>query len=196
VDSIRAGLSGVMSAEDQNLLQMELSTAQTYEQMALQVGAGLNDAFARHPVNRLRDTVQARLARNEELLRETQTLIAQSNQILTDELARLQAGEPEKVRAGRSTLATAESQRTAAEAGLVTAVDAELRARANRLLAVLRRDGEAAEFGAASAAFFKAAGTDGDAAASGTGTAPQGTAGGVRDDGRAAPSSSQPTPPR
>ena len=47
------------------------------------------------------------------------------------------------------------AQRTAAETRLVTLVDGELRARANEMLVNLRRDVEAAEFGSASALFFK-----------------------------------------
>jgi hypothetical protein len=196
LDSIRANLSGAMSPEDQGLLDTELRTAQTYESMARMVADGLGAAFQRHPVNRMRDSVAARLARNEGLVSETQGLIAQSNQILTDELARLQGSEPERVRAGRATLAQAEAQRTGAEAALVAAVDAELRARSTRLLALLRRDVEAAEFGAASAAFFKAAAADGAAPASGTSAPPGGTASGVRDEAREASPSTQPIPPR
>jgi hypothetical protein len=55
----------------------------------------------------------------------------------------------------RAAIASAEAQRTAAEARLVAVVDTELRARANEMLTTLRRDVEAAEFGSASALFFK-----------------------------------------
>jgi hypothetical protein len=132
-------------------------------------------------VSVLEDRVNARLASNQALLGETQGAVGEANRILADELARLRAGEPDAVVRGRTALAAAESQRAAAESQLVAAIDAELRARAGTLVALLRRDTEAAEFGAASAAFFKAADAGGTRTPAGTTTTPGGTAGESRD---------------
>jgi hypothetical protein len=79
------------------------------------------------------------------------------------------------VRAARASLAQAETERAAAEAQMVQLVDGELRTRAASLLAALQHDREAADYGSASAAFFRAlelSGTAGDAA----GPAPNGSA--------------------
>src|SRR5215210_4342790 len=67
----------------------------------------------------------------------------------------MESTESDRVRALRAAIASAEAQRTAAEARLVAVVDTELRARSNEMLTALRRDVEAAEFGSASALFFK-----------------------------------------
>ncbi|HEU4563754.1 MAG TPA: hypothetical protein VFS05_03855, partial [Gemmatimonadaceae bacterium] len=196
MDSIGATMRGIANPEDESVLQVERTTAARYQQLSETIAAGLDSAFAHHPVTVARDTVQARLARDEQLLAETQGGVVEANRILGEELARLQAGEPDRVRAGRATLARAEGQRTAEEGALVAAVDAELRARAGQLLAVLRRDTEAAEFGAASAAFFKAAEGTGAATPDGTSPTAGGTAGGVRDEAPNASPSSKPIPPR
>ena len=57
-----------------------------------------------------------------------------------------------------------------AEAQLIAVVSSELNARATEMIAELRRDGEAAEFGSASASFFKALDA-GKTTTSGTGSA-------------------------
>jgi hypothetical protein len=90
------------------------------------------------------------------LLGESQTALAGARQAVTDEIARLQAGGSDRARALQATLAAAESRRTAAENSVVAVVDAELRARASEMIASLKRDTEAAEFGSASASFFQA----------------------------------------
>ena len=90
------------------------------------------------------------------LLGESQTALAGARQAVSDEIARLQSGGTDRQRALQATLAAAESRRTAAENSLVAVVDAELRARATEMIASLKKDTEAAEFGSASASFFQA----------------------------------------
>jgi hypothetical protein len=72
------------------------------------------------------------------------------------------------VRAARATLASAEARRAAVEGQLIAVVERELNARAGQMIAGLRRDGEAAEFGAASASFFQAIDSGRTAGTSGT----------------------------
>jgi hypothetical protein len=107
----------------------------------------------------------------------------------------MQAGETERVREARAALAAAQAALTQGEAQVIAVVDAELRARAGRMIAQLRKDAEAADFGSASASFFqvaeptgaRAAGTQGQAGGTGSGT----VAGAERDP---APVTQPPTP--
>ena len=71
-------------------------------------------------------------------------------------------------RAARQALSDAEARRTTIEGEVVAAVTAELTARANEMVASLQRSTEAAQFGTASAVFFRA--VDSKRAAGGTGT--------------------------
>jgi hypothetical protein len=103
-----------------------------------------------------RDSINARSQQLATLLGESQTALAAARQAVTDEIGRLQNGGSDRARALQATLAAAESRRTAAENSLVAVVDAELRARATEMIASLKRDTEAAEFGSASASFFQA----------------------------------------
>jgi hypothetical protein len=190
LDSVRASIAGSVTAEDTELMQIEAATAQRYEDLAQAVAGGIDSAFAHHPVSRLRDSVRAHLQRSQQLLAELEGTVGATRQILADELQRLRGSEPEPVRTGRAAVATAEGQRSGAESALVAAVDAELRTRAGRLVALLRHDIEAAEFGAASAAFFKAAEAGTTDTRAGTTTTPGGT-GGARDEA-AAPAAETP----
>jgi hypothetical protein len=113
----------------------------------------------------LRDSVRAHIDSSERLLAATRVTIATTNQSLADEAARLRAAESQGTAAARAVVASAEAARATAEEAVLVAVEAELRVRAEQLLGIVRRDVEAAEFGAASASFFKAVGTT---AASGT----------------------------
>ena len=194
-DSLRRAAMGPMTPEDQNIVGIETSTAGIYRQLAEAAAGGIDAALARHPAVRLRDSLRVRWERVQALLAETQGLVAATGQLVGEEVARLQRTGSERAATARSALAAAEGRRGTAEAQLVSAVEAELRARANRLVAILRHDNEAAEFGAASAAFFKAvdaeraAGAGGSGGgANGTGAAPGGTAGGTREGGARAPS--------
>jgi TolA-binding protein len=175
-DSVRMSVVGVLSPDDANLMQIERQTALTYQRMADNVIAGLTSAFERHPVTRLRDTVRSHIAESEALVSGTRTTIGETHDILANEVARLRATEAERTGAARAAVASAEAARATAEGAVVVAVEAELRARAGQLLAIVRRDVEAAEFGAASASFLKAVGpaaatTPGQGSGSGTGAA-------------------------
>jgi hypothetical protein len=158
-DSLRTSFGQTISPDDARLMDIERQTALTYQQMADNVLAGLDRAFAQHPVIRLRDSVRARIGESESLVSQTRSTIAATNDILTNEVARLRATEAERTSTARAAVSSAEAARASAEAAVLVAVEAELRARAEQLLTIVSRDVEAAEFGAASASFFKAVGT-------------------------------------
>lgn len=169
------------AAADSNLA-IERQTIDYYRQVAALVSSRIDTALRHHPVLALRDSVRARGERVRALLGETQTAMATARQLVDQELTRLRGSEPTDVQRSRSALASAEGARTTAESGLMAAVDAELRARAGEMLAELRRDTEAAEFGTASASFFQAidqtktgtAGATGTSGAAAEGAAPAG----------------------
>ena len=70
---------------------IERETALTYQRLADNVLAGLERAFARHPVMRLRDTIRAHIGESEGLVSSTRVTISETNDILTNEVARLRA---------------------------------------------------------------------------------------------------------
>lgn len=156
IDSLRRTLAGTMGANEDQLLQMESSTAKIYREIADLVERGVPSAISKHPTFALRDSVRASSARVGGLLTQTQNALASTQKAIDDEIARLKAGDPTGASALRSAMASAEARRSAAEAQLIAVVSAELNARATEMIAELRRDGEAAEFGSASASFFKA----------------------------------------
>lgn len=156
IDSLRRTLAGTMGADEDKLLQMESSTAKIYREIADLVERGVPSALSHHPTFALRDSVRSKSARVGGLLTQTQTALASTQKAIDDEIARLKAGDPNGASGLRSAIASAEARRTAAEAQLIAVVSAELNARATEMIAELRRDGEAAEFGSASASFFKA----------------------------------------
>jgi hypothetical protein len=90
------------------------------------------------------------------LLADAQSRAANTQSLLAAEITRLEGPDTDRIRAMRASLAAAESRRNAAENAVVAVVDAELRARATEIIASLKRDTEAAEFGSASASFFQA----------------------------------------
>jgi hypothetical protein len=151
------------------VLQLEAQTAAAYRRVADAIDAGMGGALSRHPVFAMRDSLRLKAQRLAGLLGETQRALATAQSLVGQEVARLESGgEGESVRAARSTLAAAEARRAAVEGQLVAVVERELSARAGLMLANLRRDGEAAEFGAASASFFQAIDTGRTAGTSGT----------------------------
>lgn len=156
IDSVRTTMAGALGPTETTVLGLEAETAQLYGQTAEAIERGLDGAISRHPVFALRDTIMARADSIRQLLGSTTQLVQSTIQAIDQELARLRASEPEQIRALRSTLASAEQRQSAAATQLVSVVNSELEARASELLADLRRDVEAAEFGTASAAFFQA----------------------------------------
>lgn len=156
VDSVRTNLSGALQEGEAGALEYESATAQTYQRIADVLEGQIDSAIARHPAFALRDSARARADRIAALIDAARNALASARNAVDAELARLRAGDSERVMALRGALAAAEQQRAMAEAQLVAVVGAELDARASEMLANLQRDHEAAEFGAASAAFFQA----------------------------------------
>ena len=155
MDSLRRGLGSSLSPNDTELLALEAKAAQTYLQLAQTIESGLTGAISRHPVLAYGDSVRARGQRAATLLAEARAAGQETQRLVAEQIALLESGESDQVRMLRATLAAAEAQRGGAETRLVSVVETELRARAGEVVALLRRDGEAAEFGAASALFFQ-----------------------------------------
>jgi hypothetical protein len=164
--------------------------------VAQQIEQNVDSAMRRHPVVALRDSLQRKQAHAFALVDSVRTQLDATQQIVAAELAGLQGGESERVRAARAALTTAQAALAQGEAQVIAVVDAELRSRAGRMIGQLRKDAEAADFGSASAAFFqvveptgtRAAGTQGRAGGTGVGT----VAGGER--AALVPVTQQPTP--
>lgn len=171
VDSVRGVLAGSAGAMERDLLDREAQTSRIYRGVADLIESGIEGAIGRHPAFALRDSVRARGDRSRALLGEAQNAATAAQQLIATEIARLQSNDA--TAEYRSTLASAESRRAAVEAQLVSVVERELGARAGEMVAELRRDTEAAEFGSASALFFQAL----DAGNAPRGAGPSGTTG-------------------
>ena len=108
------------------------------------------------PMFLLRDSVRTRLGKVRQELADSRSAIEEADRLF----AAAQTGQLTDTSASltqlRSAEAAARSRRTQAEAGLVAAVSTELSARASDLLTLLQHDLQAAEFGTATTAFFKA----------------------------------------
>jgi hypothetical protein len=156
IDSVKTTLGGAQGALEFGLLDTEAQTATAYVQLADIIERGIPGAVAHHPVFALRDSVNARATRVGTLLADAQNRAASTQSLLAAEIARLEGSDTDRLRAMRAALASAESRRNAAQSAVVAVVDAELRARATEMIAGLKRDTEAAEFGSASASFFQA----------------------------------------
>ena len=178
VDSTRAALGAAAGSTEANILQYERSTAEIYLRLAQAIEQNIESAVRRHPVVALRDSLQQKSNHAFALVDSVRSQLDATQQIVAAELAALQGGESERVQAARAALASAQAALAQGEAQLITVVDAELRARAERMIAQLRKDAEAADFGSASASFFqvveptgtRAAGTQGRAGGTGSGT--------------------------
>jgi hypothetical protein len=177
-DSTRAALGASAGSTEATILQLERSTAEIYLKLAQAIEQNIEGAVRRHPVVALRDSLQQKQAHAFALVDSVRLQLDATQQIVAAELSALQGGETERVRAARAALATAQAALAQGEAQVIAVVDAELRARAGRMIAQLRKDAEAADFGSASASFFqvveptgaRAAGTQGRAGGTGAGT--------------------------
>ena len=149
-------MGGSASADDRAAIDAEVAAAAAYARIADLASTGLDKAIANHPAFVLRDSVRAHGAHATALLAELQGSYSASRRDLDAALAALRGGDGPAARAARQALAEAESRRTTIEAEALTAVTAELSARATELIAGLQRSAEAAQFGVASAAFFRA----------------------------------------
>jgi hypothetical protein len=178
VDSTRAALGASAGSTEANILQYERSTAEIYLRLAQAIEQNIESAVRRHPVVALRDSLQQKSAHAFALVDSVRTQLDATQQIVAAELAALQGGDTERVQAARAALASAQAALAQGEAQVIAVVDAELRSRAERMIAQLRKDAEAADFGSASASFFqvveptgtRAAGTQGRAGGTGSGT--------------------------
>jgi tetratricopeptide (TPR) repeat protein len=177
-DSTRAALGAGIGTMEGTILQLERSTAEIYLRVAQTIEQNVDSAVHRHPVVALRDSLQRKQAHAFALVDSVRTQLDATQQIVAGELSTLQGGESERLRAARAALATAQAALAQGEAQVIAVVDAELRARAGRMIAQMRKDAEAADFGSASASFFqvveptgtRAAGTQGRAGGTGAGT--------------------------
>ncbi|HET7585519.1 MAG TPA: hypothetical protein VFK13_11465 [Gemmatimonadaceae bacterium] len=157
-DSITNTLSGIIHPDEAAAVALEAAAAREYRATADEIERNLEAAIARHPVVSLHDSVAARLERSRALLADTRAAVATTAQIAGGERTALDAEEDAATREARAAVAAAEARRDAAAADLVALVHAEMAARAERLIASLEHDVEAAEFGSASALFFKSVG--------------------------------------
>jgi len=155
-DSVRAALQGHLTPADLDLLKQEVQTADAFTAAADDVERGLDGLLRRNPIFAIRDKLGVNLTAGEALSTQTKSVLGSDDALVTAELARLRSGESDRMRSARSAVAAAEQRRAAAEGGMIALVDAELKGRATTLLATMKRDQEGADFGTASAAFFKA----------------------------------------
>jgi tetratricopeptide (TPR) repeat protein len=178
LDSTKTSLGTNAKGPEIDALTMEQQTAGIYSAIADDIERGLEAALDHHPAFVLRDSLVVRLARAHALHDTTAAVLADDSLLVANELTAQRGKESNAVIAMRTEVATATSQRAAAEGALVALVDEELRARATGLVAKLTRDREAADYANASAAFFKAmdasAAAPGGATPASTGTAPGG----------------------
>ena len=178
VDSTRAALGASAGSLEATILTLERSTAEIYLRVAQNIEQNVDSAVRRHPVVALRDSLMRKQARAFGLVDSVRSQLDATQAIVATELATLQGGETGRVRAAREALSAAQAALAQGEAQVIAVVDTELRARAGRMIAQLRKDAEAADFGSASASFFRvaeptgarAAGTQGRVEGTGAGT--------------------------
>lgn len=156
VDSVRRSFAGHQTGVDSETLDTEAQTVALFDQFAALLQGGLDTLIARHPVFALADSLGVRVQSADALHGEVHSVLAADSVAAGEALAALRARESERATSARSALATAEAQRAAAERELVSLLDTDLHARALALAGELQRDREAAEYGSANAAFFRA----------------------------------------
>ena len=155
-DSLRTALAAGVAPEDRAAIDAEVATAAAYARIADMLTTGLDKAIAQHPAFVARDSVRAHSARGLATLNQVQGTYSGSRRAVDEALAALRNGDGPSARAARQALADAEARRSAVEGEVIAAVSAELSARASALVAGLQYSAEAAQFGMASAAFFRA----------------------------------------
>jgi hypothetical protein len=155
-DSLRAALAAGVGPEDRAAIDAEVATAAAYARIADMLTTGLDKAIAQHPAFVARDSVRAHNARALTTLNEVEGTYTGSRRAVDDALAELRNGDGPSARAARQALADAEARRSVVEGEVIAAVSAELSGRASALVAGLQHSAEAAQFGMASAAFFRA----------------------------------------
>jgi hypothetical protein len=156
IDSVRRSLGGSGVPTDNETLDLETETAGDFGQLALLVRSGLDTLIDRHPVFAMADSITVRLRSADSLHSQVRSVLAADSAVAAQTLAGLRAKESQRTTSARAALAAAERERAAAEGDLVALLDSDLRARAVALAGQLQRDREAAEYGSANAAFFRA----------------------------------------
>jgi hypothetical protein len=155
-DSLRTLLASRVGPEDKAALDAEVATAAAYTRIAELAATGLDRAIAHHPTFVARDSLRAHDMAARSALATLRSAYSGSRTGIDAALTALRAGDSPDVQRARQALADAESRRTSAEGEAIAAVNAELSARAEEIVANLQRNAEAAQFGVASAAFFRA----------------------------------------
>jgi len=155
-DSLRTALAAGAGPEDRAALDAEVAAATSYARIAELAATGLDKAIAHHPTFAMRDSLRAHNASAKSVLAQLQSSYAGSRRDVDATLAALRGGDGPAVQRARQALGDAEARRTAVEGEVIAAVTAELSARAGEMVASLQRNTEAAQFGVASAAFFRA----------------------------------------
>jgi hypothetical protein len=155
-DSLKTVLAAGADPEDREALEAEVATATAYSRIADMASNGLSNAIAHHPTFVMRDSVRAHAARARSVLAELENSYGSSRRDIASVLSMLRSGDAPATSAARKALTDAEARRASIEGEVIAAVTAELSARAEELVAALQRDVEAAQFGVASATFFRA----------------------------------------
>jgi len=168
LDSVQQSLQASATPADLAYLQQEHETSNIYRRIADDVDARLDSAISHNPAFALRDTVRQRGERTRALIVQTRAAGTVAAAAVDSAQARVERGPSETRLTLRAALAAAQGRRDAASNALVLTVDRELTARGIALAAAMRRDLEAAEFGSATASFFRAVATDSTAAPSGS----------------------------
>jgi hypothetical protein len=168
-DSLRTALAANASPEEVTALEAEVATATAYAKIAELTASGLDKAIRHHPAFVLRDSLRAHGAAGQAALAALQSSYSGSRRDLDASLNALRTGDGPAARDARQALTDAEGRRTTAESEAIAAVSAELSARASELVASLQKNTEAAQFGIASAAFFRAIDTQRAVGDAGTG---------------------------
>jgi len=155
-DSLRAAIGSGAEGDDRAAIDAEVATAAAYTRIADLAASGLDKAIAHHPAFAARDSLRAHNASALALLTGLRGSFSGSRQGVDAALGVLRTGDGPAVRSARQALTDAEARRSSAEGETIAAVSAELSARAQEMVAGLQRNTEAAQFGIASAAFFRA----------------------------------------
>lgn len=166
-DSLRVAFASGAGPEEREAIEAEVATAAAYARIADMAASGLDKAISHHPTFAMRDSLRAHNAGAKAALAAVQAAYAGSRRDVDATLAALRGGDGPGVQNARKALADAEARRTSVEGEVIAAVIAELTARAEEMVAGLQRNAEAAQFGVASAAFFRA--IDGTRAVGGAG---------------------------
>jgi len=153
IDSVRRIVQVAGTPADLETLDREAATAAQYSHIADVIESGLPAAIAAHPAFALRDTVRLRGERTRQLIVQTQRAVTSGEAAVDEQIARVSQGDT--ARGARLELTAAAASQDQAAAGLTVAVERDLGVRGAVLAGDARRDAEAAEFGAAGAAFFK-----------------------------------------